>query len=145
MLDEVEDVVACGVGMGQDELGDGARLAGQEFAMRSSGQAVVSRLNGLLGGQPLLLGGRGSAEADQAGDLSNFEPRVAMQQEMAEQALRIVIAAAALAEGKGRLQQAALLGRQSIGNKRCLGEPLLERTVRRCHEESSLEFGQGEL
>ena len=69
LRDEVEDVVAGGVGMAEDELGDRAGLAGQKFAVRPASHAVMGRLNGLLGGDVLLPRGRGPADADQAGNL----------------------------------------------------------------------------
>ena len=110
-MDEGQDVVAGGVGVRQQELGDGPGIAGQQFAMRPASQAVAGGLDGLLGRNPLLVRGRGSAEADPARDLRDFEPGIAMEQEMAEQAAGVVIVATALPEGKGRLEQAALLGR----------------------------------
>jgi hypothetical protein len=45
---KAEHVVARGVGVGQDELGDGAGIARQQFAMRPTGQAVVGGLDRLL-------------------------------------------------------------------------------------------------
>jgi hypothetical protein len=144
-LDEVEDVVTCGVGVGQDKLGDGAGIAWQQFAMRPTGEAVVGSLDDLLGRDALLVRGGGPAEADEASDLSHFESGIAVQQEMAEQAAGIVIVAAALPEGKGRLEQAALLGRQSLLGNLCLGEPRGATTVPAEHEESSLQSRQGEL
>ena len=110
--------------MGQEELGDGAGVARQELAVGPAGQAVVRGLNRLLGRDTLLVGGGGPADADQAGDLSDLEPRVAVEQEVAEQAVGVVIVAAALAEGKGRLQHAALCRRQALLGDVRLGEPL---------------------
>jgi hypothetical protein len=102
-LDEVEEVVARGVGMGRNELGDGAGVARQQLAVGPAGPAVVRRLNRLLGRAALLTRSRRPADADQASDLRDLEPRVAVEQEMAEQAVGVVIVAAALAEGKDRL------------------------------------------
>ena len=85
---------------------------------------MVSGLNRLLGRDTLLVRGGGSADADQAGDLGDLEPRVTVEQEMAEHAIGEVIVAAALAEAQGRLQQAALLGRQSLFGNLRLGKPL---------------------
>ena len=55
-----------------------------------------------------------------------------------------VIVAAALSEGKGRLEQAALLGGQSVGGNLCLGEPECARVVRGGHERSSPQSRQGD-
>ena len=110
-MNEIEDVVAGGVGMGQDELGDGSRVARQQLAIRSPRHAMLRCLNRFLGRDALLMRGRGPAETDQAGDLGHFESRIAVQQEMAEQAVRIVILAATLPKRKRGPQQAALFGR----------------------------------
>ena len=142
LLDEVKYVIARGVRVGQDKLGDGAGIARQQFAVRPTGQTVVRGLDRLLGREALLVRGRGPADADQAGELSDFEPGVAVQQEMAEQTVGVVIVAAALPEGKGRLEQAALLGRQSPFNNRCLGKPGGVGAVRGGHESSSLNPGR---
>ena len=64
---------------------------------------------------------------------------------MAEQAAGVVIVAAALPEGKGRLDQAALLGRESLFGNLCLGKPRCASVVRGDHEKSSLQPRQGEL
>ena len=133
-FDEVEDVVACGVGMGEDELGDGASIARQHLAVRPAGHAVVRRLHRLLGREPLLPRGGGSADAEQAGDLGDLESRVAMQQEVAEQAVGIVIFAAVLPKSEGGLQQATLLGAQSVFGNLGLRKPLCKSAVRGRHE-----------
>ena len=67
-LDEIEYVVACGLRVAQQELGDGAGKARQQFAVGSPGQAVMGGLDSFFGGSSLVLGSRGSAEADEACD-----------------------------------------------------------------------------
>src|SRR6202035_1207171 len=137
-LDEVEDVVARGVGMGQDEFGDGAGIARQQLAVGPAGHAVVRRLNRLLGRDTLLMRGRRPADADQAGDLRDLESGVAVEQEMAEQTAGIIIVATALPKGKRVLQQAALLGRESVSGNLCSGKPLCKSAVPGTHEKSSM-------
>lgn len=88
--------------------------------------------------------GRRPAEADQAGDLSDLEPSIAVQQEMAEQAVGVIIVAALLPKGKDGLQQAALVGRQSLFGNLRLRKPLCKSAVRGTHEKSSLTSCQGE-
>src|ERR1019366_2561611 len=90
--------------MGEDELGNGACIAWQHLAVGPAGHAVVRRLHRLLGREPLLPRGGGSADAEQAGDLGDLESRVAMQQEVAKQAVGIVIFAAVLTKSEGSLQ-----------------------------------------
>jgi hypothetical protein len=143
-LDEVEDVVAAGLGVVEPKRGDGAGEAGQQFARRPTGQAVVRCLDRFLGRPPLLLGSRGSAEADATGDLGDLESGRGVEQEMAEQTLGRVIGAAALPKGKSRLQDTALLDGQPVGRQLCLGEPWCEVAVRSGHGKSSLTGGQGE-
>ena len=123
--------------MSQHELGDGAGIARQQLAMRPTGQAVMRRLNRLLGRNALLMRSRGSANTHQASDLRDLESGVAVQQKMTEQTRRIVILAAALLEGKRRLQQAALFGGQSIFSNLHLGKPLAQSAVRGGHDQYS--------
>jgi hypothetical protein len=144
-LDEGQHVIARGVGVGEQELGDGAGIAWQQFAVRPTSQTVVRGLDRFLGRDALLVRSRGPADTDQPGKLSDFESGVAVQQEMAEQAVGVIIVAATLPEGKGRLEQAALLGCQSVGGNLCLEEPACARVVRGGHEKSSLQSRQGEL
>src|SRR5207245_10246621 len=89
--------------------------------------------------------GRRPADADQAGDLRDLESGVAVEQEMAEQTAGIIIVATALPEGKRVLQQAALLGRESVSGNLRLGKPLCKSAVRGNHEKSSAASCQGRL
>jgi hypothetical protein len=131
--------------MGEDELGDRAGIAWQQLAVGPAGHAVVGRLNRLLGRDALLVRGGRSADADQAGDLCDLEPGVAVQQEMAEQTAGVVIVAAVLPEGEGRLQQPALLGCQTFFDKLSFRKPLCTSTVRGVHERFSLHSWQREI
>src|SRR5262249_39010993 len=124
--------------MRQDEFGHGAGIARQQLAVGPPSHAVVRRLNGFLGRNALLMRGRRSADADQAGDLRDLESGVAVEQKMAEQTAGIIIVATALAESKGVLQQAALLGRQALFANLRLGNPLGKSAVRGNHEKTSL-------
>jgi hypothetical protein len=119
-------------------FGDGAGIARQQLAVGPTRHTVVRRLHCLFGRDSLLARGRGSADADQASDLCDLEPGVAVEQEMTEQAAGIIIVAAALPEGKCALQQAALLGGQSVFGNLRLGEPLCKSAVRSTHEEFSM-------
>src|SRR5262249_49828542 len=132
-LNEVEDVVAAGVGVGQQELGDGAGVAGQELAVGAPGQAVVGRLDDLLGRPPLLVGGGGPADADQAGDLGDLEAAATVEQEVAEQAVGVVVVPLPAAEAEGALEQTQLLrGEAWLGEVR-LCEPCSEAVRRGRH------------
>jgi hypothetical protein len=53
--------------MTQEEAGDGTGKTGQEFAIGATIETVVGLLDDLLGGDALLLGGGGAADADQPG------------------------------------------------------------------------------
>ena len=86
-----------------------------------------------------------TANADQAGDLSDLEAAAAVEQEMAEQAVGVVIGAAASAEGKGRLKQPALFGRQALFGNLGIGKPLRVGAFGGGHEQSSLKSWQGEF
>ncbi len=101
---------------------------------------MMRRLNRLLGRNALLMRSRGPADADQAGDLSDLESGAAVQQEMAEQARRVVIHANPLAEAKRSLQDCGLLDRQTICGNIGMGEPLIERAIPDRHSHTSLQL-----
>ena len=145
-LDEVEDVVARGVGMGQDELGDGAGIAGQQFAVGPAGHAVVGRLDRLLGRDALLVRGRGPADADQAGDLRDLEPGVAVEQEMAEQAAGDSNRRRSVA-GRQRRPATSRVARPSVDRSAiCAWESHCAKSaVRGSHEKSSLKSWPGRI
>ena len=90
--------------MSQDELGNGAGVAWQELAVGASVQALVGLLDGLFGGEALLPGSGGAAQAQETGDGSDLEAAAAVEQEVAEQARGVVIAALALEEVEGSLE-----------------------------------------
>ncbi len=108
VAEEVEQVPAGGVGVLVEELGDGADKTRQELAVGAPGEAVVGGLNHLLGGQALLGRGSGTAEAKQAGDLSDLETGLAVEQEVTEQADGAIVPAATAEEGEGGLQNGPL-------------------------------------
>ena len=122
-VDEVDQVGAGGLGAGQEELDDGAGEARQELAVGSAVQAVVRLLDRFLGGQALLAGGRGTADADQAGDLGDLESRPGVEQEMAEQPGRVAVVAPGLAEMESGEQHAALVGCEPVLGDPGLSEP----------------------
>src|ERR1022692_4521647 len=131
--------------MSQDELGDGAGIARQQLAVGPTRHTVVRCLHRFLGRDSLLVGSRGATDTDQAGDLRDLESGVAVEQEMTEQPTGIIILAAAFPESERVLQQAALLGRQSVFGDLRLGKPSCECTVRGNHEKSSLTSCPGSL
>src|SRR5262249_45716587 len=123
-VDKVEQIGTAGLGVAKQELGDGPGIAGQEFAVRTTVQAMVGLLEGLLGGEPLLAGGRRPADVQQASELGDLEAALAVQQEMAEQARGVVVGALLLAEAEGGLQQRSLLGRQAPFGNPGLSQPV---------------------
>ena len=137
-LDEVEQVVATGPGVFQEEPGDGAGEARQELAVRPSRQAAMGRLDDLLGGEALLGGGGGAAEAEQASDLSDLQAGAAVEQQVAEQARGVVVDAATLAKVKGGFEDVTLGGGQAVLGDAGSGEPVGEGGGIHGHRKSSL-------
>src|SRR5579872_6514426 len=103
--------------MMKEELGNGSGVAWQEFAVGSSIQTVMGLANGFLGRKSLLTRGSGPAEAEQTRDGGDFESTIAVQEEMAEHASGVIVAALRLAKAEGGLQQGQLLRSEA-----CLGE-----------------------
>ena len=71
----------------------------------------------------MLAGGRGTADADQAGDLGDLESRPGVEQEMAEQPGRVAVVAPGLAEMESGEQHAALVGCEPVLGDPGLSEP----------------------
>src|SRR5438270_9412474 len=70
-----------------------------------------------LGGETLLGRGGGAADAKQACDLGHLESGLAVQQEVAEQADGVVVAAAAAQEAEGGVEHGALgVGQDGLGD-----------------------------
>src|SRR5580692_9611512 len=109
--------------MSDKESGDGAGVAWQEFAVGAAVHAVVSLANGGFGRHPLLLGGRGASDTDQAGDLCDFEATFTVEEEMTEQPHRVIVVAPLLAKAKDSLQQDIQLGRSPLRGNVSLFKP----------------------
>jgi hypothetical protein len=125
-IDKVDQIGACGVGVAQEEASNGSGVTGQEFAVGSAIHTVVGLLDGLLGGEFLLFGGGGPAEAEQARQGGDLQAAAAVEQEMAQQARGVVILALVLAKAESSAEEAKLIGGQGCFADRCLCEPLAE-------------------
>ena len=85
-VDDVDEVGAAGLRMGEEKLGKGPRVARQEVAVGPVIQAVMDRLDDLLGGEPRLPRHGRAVAAEEACDLCDLEAGAAVQQEVAEDA-----------------------------------------------------------
>ena len=86
---------------------DRSSVTRQEFAIGAAIHAVMSLLDRLLGRQVLLPRGSLPAEVSQASNLGDLESTLAMEKEMAEQAIGVVIGPLLLPEAEDILEQAA--------------------------------------
>ena len=59
-------------------VGDRSGVTRQEFTVGPAIHPMVSLLNDLFGGQVLLLGSSGATDAEQAGDVRDFEAGLTM-------------------------------------------------------------------
>src|SRR5438270_10814668 len=96
-----------------------------------------------LGGETLLGRGGGAADAKQACDLGHLESGLAVQQEVAEQADGVVVAAAAAQEAEGGVQHGALGGGQRGLGDGGIFQPTGEVRGIRGHDVSSAASGDG--
>src|SRR5438477_2017549 len=101
---------------------------------------MMSLLNGFLGSKPLLPRGSRAADGKQASNMSHWELRTAVQQEVAEHPRRIIILADLLAETKSRLQNHGLLDRQVFRGNSGLTQPLCKRSILGRHSHASLQL-----
>ena len=113
LIDEVDQIGPGRCGVGENVPGDRSGVTWQEFAIGAAIHSVMSLLDRLLGRQVLLPRGRLTAEVGQTSDLGDLESALAMQKEMVEQPIGVVVSPFLLAEAVSVLEQAALLGRQS--------------------------------
>jgi hypothetical protein len=103
---------------------------------------MVGLLDDLFGRQVLVSGSGGAADAEQAGDLGYLQARLGVEQEVTEQARRVVVSALPLAEAVGGLEQRLLLRRQPLDGELCLFQPGSEGGRRNRHDTASRASGQ---
>jgi len=124
--------------MADEKLSNRAGVPRQKFPVGASGHAVVGRPDHLFGRQFLLPRGRLPTHVDQPGDLRDFQPCIAIQQEVAEHPQGVIIGAATLQEAKGGLQHRQLLRTQRVSTNFRVLEPLIKRLTFRGHGIPSL-------
>jgi hypothetical protein len=122
-VDEIEEVGAGGVGMGEEEGDDRAGVAWEEFAVGAAIHAVMSLLDGLLGGEVLLPGSSGARDADEASDLGDLEAGMAVEKEMGEEVGGVIVGALLLLEVESGEEEAALVGGETMFGDLGLSQP----------------------
>src|SRR5262249_48606931 len=103
----------------------------------SAVETVMGSNDDLLGGKFLLFGGVGSADAKQPGDVGHLESGAGMEEEMAEQAGRVGVAALLLAKPQDGGEQGSQVCCAVAGRNVRLFEPSSEVAHRHGHETSS--------
>jgi len=124
--DEVEQFVACGLGMGEEEFGDRAGMTRQEFSVRATAEVIVNLPANLLRGEFSMAKCGSRADAYQTRDLGNLQPYAAVQQEMACHARTGVVPVARPEESKRRLKHGSLLSIQPLQRNFRLPQPHFE-------------------
>src|SRR5262249_12905524 len=122
-VDEVDQVSAASVGVGEKKLSDGPGITRQQLAVRPSVHAMMGLADGLLGGESLLTRSRGTAKSQEAGDGSDRKTTVTVQEEVTEQSRRVIVGALGLAEAEDRLQERVLLGSEASLRDLSPGKP----------------------
>ena len=113
--------------MGNEKLSNRTGIPREEFPIGPSGHAVVRGLDDLFGRQFLLPRGGLPTHLDQSGDLRDFQPCIAIQQEVAEHPQRVIIGAATLEKPKGGLEHRQLLRTQRVPRNFRIPQPLIKR------------------
>ena len=142
--EEVEGVGVASVGMVAEELGDGAGVAWQEFAIGPPGETAVDRLDDLLGGKSLVAGGGSPSETGESCDLGDFESTVAVEQEVAEEAAAVVIGVLLLSEAEDGVEECVDLRGEPRRREIGLGQPVLEGGSTIAHEGHSVPGSAGD-
>jgi len=136
--DEVEQLVARGLGMGEEELGDRAGMPRQQFSVRATAEMVVNLLAHLLGGEFLMAKRRAGGNADQACDLSDRQSHAAVKQKVTGDARSGVVSVAPLKELKRCVKNGTLFVAQAFRPNLCPVQPLFECLTFRGHANASL-------
>jgi hypothetical protein len=124
--------------MRDQELSNRSGVAWQQLAVRPARHAMMGRLDHFLGRDMLLPGRRRTADAEEPGNLRHLQPRLAVQEKMAQHAPRVVILAAALNKAKTGSEQGDLIRREPLLADLCVPKPLIERRIVRSHGIPSL-------
>ena len=138
LLDEVEQFITRGFGMGKDKLGDRAGMPRQEFSVRATAEVVMNLLTNLLRGMLSMTKGRARADPDQACDLADFQSHTTVKQEVAGDPRTGIVPLAPPQKFKRRLQDGLLLIAQLFRIDLRPTQPLFERLTFRGHDNASL-------
>lgn len=136
--DEVEQVTASGLGMGEEKFGDGAGMARQELPVRATAEVMLNLLGNLHGGELPMAECRPNADANETCDLSYPQPHAATEQEMTGNPRTGIVSLALPKELKRRMKDGPLLIAQLIRRNLRPAQPLLEPLTFRGHGNASL-------
>jgi len=136
--DEIEQLVASGLGMGEEKLGDRAGMARQELPIRATAEVMLNLLGNLCGGELLMAERRPGADADEACNLSYLQSHAATEQEMTDDPGTGIVPVALLKELKCGMKDGPLLIAQSFWRHLRLAQPLFERLTFLGHGNASL-------
>jgi hypothetical protein len=135
---EIDQLVAIGLGMGEEKLGDRAGMARQELPVRATAKVLLNLLGDLGGGEvPMAERGPG-ADADEARNLSYPQSHAATEQEMTGDSGTGIVSGALLEELECCIKDGPLLIAQSFRGHLRLSQPLLERRTFLGHGNASL-------
>lgn len=126
-FNEIEQVIASGLFMGDEELSNRSGIARQKFSVRPSRQPMLNFADDLPRRESVLSRGRGACDADEPSDLGDFQTQLTMEKKMGEHTFASVVVTHLLSKGKRRLQDRKMFGRPQPRWDSRLVEPLIER------------------
>jgi hypothetical protein len=135
--EEGEQLIACGLGMGEEKLGDGPGMARQKLPIRATAEVLLDLLSHLLGGELPMAERRADTDADQARDLSHLQSHTATVQKMTGDPRSGIVPVAPSKELKSCLKHGPLLIAQPFRPHPRPLQPLFERLIFRGHAPAS--------
>jgi hypothetical protein len=136
--DEIEQLVARGLGMGEQKLGDRAGMARQKLPIRATAEVLVNLLGNLHGGELPMAERRPGADPDQTCNLRYLQSHAATEQEMTRDPGTGIVPRTLLKELKCCMKSGTLLIAQSFQRHLRLAQPLFERLTFLGHGNTSL-------
>jgi len=110
-FDEIKQVIAPGVRMGDPKVRDGPRIARQKLSVGSAGDSVLNLTDDLPRGEVVLTRRGRAGDAHKSCHLCQLQLQLAVQEKMRDDTATGIISAGLLQKDKTRLQHGELLRR----------------------------------
>jgi hypothetical protein len=125
-FDEIQHVIAGGVGMGDQKMRDRPGIPRQEFSVGSAGKSVLNFTDDLPRGEIVLARGGRAGDAHQSRHLSQLQAQLGAQEKMSGDTTTGIISTGLLKKAERRPQDSKSLSRPLCAGNLRLVQPLFE-------------------